>query len=64
MKFKGNSFYCTIVVQWVSCNQEITNLLTTPLAATHALFWNRHPSKMIIPLGLVSVLLQYNWLNL
>ena len=58
------SIYCTIVVQWVSCNQEITNLLTTPLAATHALFWNRLPSRMIIQLELVWVLLQYKWLNL
>ena len=64
VKFKGNSFYCTIVVQWVSCNQEITNLLTTPLAATHALFWNRLPPRMIIQLELVWVLLEYKWLNL
>ena len=51
-------------MQWVSCNQKITNLPTTRLAATHALSWNRLSSKMIAQLELVSILRQYIWLNL
>ena len=42
-------------MQWVSCNQKITNLPTTRLAATHALSWNRLSSKMIAQLELVSI---------